>query len=101
MTCPGEREEEYTMIRTYEYYEQLRRIDGTLAILAHEVDRIQTEIGKRVCMTVEIYGEQPADDVIRLQACVAQAQCSLADTRAYVIDGARVAIGASEDDEDV
>jgi hypothetical protein len=89
------------MIRTYEYYEPLRRIDGTLAILADEIDRIQTEIGTRVRMTVEVYGEQPADDVIKLRQRVAQAQASMADARAYVSDGARIAIGAASDDGEV
>lgn len=88
------------MIRIHDYYERLRRVDGTLAILADEVDRIQTEIGTRVRMTVEVYGEQPADDVIKLQQRVAQAQSSLADARAHATDAARVAIGASVDDED-
>ncbi len=87
------------MIRTYEYYEPLRRIDGTLAILAAELDRIQTKIGKGVRLTVEAHGEQPADDVIRIQRCVAQAQASVADARAYATDAARVAIGADHDEE--
>lgn len=81
------------MIRINDYYERLRRIDATLTILADEIDRIQTEIGTRVRMTVEVYGEQPADDVIRLRQRIAQAQSSLADARAYVMDGARIAIG--------
>ena len=89
------------MIRIDEYYERLRRIEGTLAILADEIDRIQTEIGTRVRMTVEVYGEQPADDVIKLRQRVAQAQSSLADARAYVMDGARVAIGQPGEEAEV
>lgn len=88
------------MIRTYEYYEPLRRIDGTLAILSAELDRIQTKISTGVRLTVEAHGEQPADDVIRIQRCIAQAQASVADARAHATDAARIAIGASEDDED-
>ena len=88
------------MIRIHDYYERLRRVDGTLAILADEIDRLQTEIGTRVRMTVEVYGETTADDVIRIQHCIAQAQASLADARAHATDAARVAIGASVDDED-
>ena len=87
------------MIQLYKYYEQIRRIDGTLAILANELDRIQTKISTGVHLTVEAHGEQPADDVIRLQHCIAQAQASVADARAHATDAARVAIGASEDDD--
>ena len=86
------------MIRIHDYYEHLRRVDGTLAILANEIDRIQTEIGTRVRMTVEVYGETPADDVIKLQQRIAQVQSSLADARTYATHAARVAIGASVDD---
>ena len=89
------------MIRIHDYYERLRRVDGTLAILADEIDRIQTEIGTRVRLTVEVYGEQPADDVIKLRQRIAQAQSSMADARAYVSDGARIAIGAAADDGEV
>lgn len=89
------------MIKIHDYYERLRRIDGTLAMLADEIDRIQTEIGTRVRLTVEVYGEQPADDVIKLRQRIAQAQSSLADARAYVMDGARIAIGAAPDDGEV
>lgn len=88
------------MIKIHDYYERLRRADGALAILADQIDRIQTEIGTRVRLTVEDYGEQPADDVIKLRQRIAQAQSSMADARAYVSDGARIAIGASVDDED-
>ena len=89
------------MIKINDYYERLRRIDGALAILADEIDRIQTEIGARVRMTVEVYGEQPADDVIKFRQRIAQAQSSLADARAYVSDGARVAIGQPGEEAEV
>lgn len=89
------------MKQTHQYYPRIRRAEGTAALVAEDLTRLADTIGDDLgAVPVECMTQYPAREMIDIQWRLRQSIASLADARSYMLDAARIAIGAPREEDE-